>query len=87
MVALLKQFERKRKHAIVVRHDGNLHVVTSDNVATWLRGCEEVGLADLGISIRELIPLAVSFQEVVHSEHIEETGVTTQQYSRMAPNE
>ncbi|MBB4956253.1 hypothetical protein H4S14_004353, partial [Agrobacterium vitis] len=31
--------------------------------------------------------LAVSFQEVVHSEHIEETGVTTQQYSRMAPNE
>ncbi|EPG43355.1 hypothetical protein H711_00535, partial [Brucella ovis IntaBari-2009-88-3] len=31
--------------------------------------------------------LDVSFQEVVHSERIEETGVTTPQFSRIAPNE
>ncbi|CUW45449.1 transposase [Brucella vulpis] len=31
--------------------------------------------------------LAVSFQEVVHSERIEETGVTIPQFSRIAPNE
>lgn len=31
--------------------------------------------------------LDVSFQEVVHWERIEETGVTTPQLSRIAPNE
>ncbi|ABX61599.1 hypothetical protein C064_00754 [Brucella suis 63/252] len=34
-----------------------------------------------------ILLLDVSFQEVVHSERIEETGVTIPQFSRIAPNE
>jgi hypothetical protein len=39
------------------------------------------------VSISSGIALAVSFQEVVHSEPICQTGVTTPQFFRIAPNE
>ncbi|MCZ4093613.1 Abi family protein [Sinorhizobium psoraleae] len=55
MITLLKSSQRKRRNCVALRHQGELKIITSDDIAAWLRSCEHVGLADLRLSIGDFL--------------------------------
>lgn len=55
VLTLLKTSERKRRNCVVFRQDDQIHLITSDDVSTWLSSCETVGLADLSLPINDFL--------------------------------
>lgn len=64
IIDLLKASQRRRRNCVALRHDGLIKIITSDDVTAWLQSCDEVGLADLGISIRDFLEIIDSKQRV-----------------------